>query len=91
MPLTILLTPEEETQIHQKAAAQGVGAAEYARQILTDSLLPAATRQSRERNAYAAQINAFLAASDGFAAQVEGEFDSVEELMRIREERGGRA
>jgi len=40
-----------------------------------------------QRRAYAARVEAFLAACDEVAEQIEGEFDSAEDLRQIREER----
>lgn len=52
-------------------------------------LLPAAqeTDMERQRRDYAARVKAFLAACDEVAEQIEGEFDSAEDLRQIREER----
>ncbi len=47
---------------------------------------PEAERQRRE---YAARIEAFLKMCDEVAGQIEGEFDSAEDLRQIREERTG--
>lgn len=44
----------------------------------------------RQRREYAARVEAFLAACDEAAEQIEGEFDSAEDLRQIREERAER-
>lgn len=41
----------------------------------------------RQRREYAARVEAFLAACDEVAEQIEGEFDSAEDIRQIREER----
>jgi len=48
------------------------------------------TDAERQCHEYAARIDTFLAACDEVAEQIEGEFDSAEDLRQIREERTGR-
>lgn len=48
------------------------------------------TDAERQRREYAVRIETFLAACDEVAEQIEGEFDSAEDLRQIREERTGR-
>lgn len=48
------------------------------------------TDAERQRREYAARIETFLATCDEVAEQIEGEFDAVEDLRQIREERTGR-
>lgn len=45
------------------------------------------TDAERQRREYAAQVEAFLAACDAVAEQIEGQFDSAADLRQIREER----
>lgn len=54
------------------------------------SLAAQETDAERQRREYAAQVEAFLAACDEVAEQIEGEFDSAEDLRQIREERASR-
>jgi len=51
------------------------------------SQLTQLTNSEHRRREYAAQVEAFLTACDEVAEQIEGEFDSAEDLRRIREER----
>jgi hypothetical protein len=53
-------------------------------------LLLLETDDERQHHEYAARVEAFLAACDDVAEQIEGEFDSAEDLRQIREERAGR-
>lgn len=45
------------------------------------------TDAERQRREYAAKVDAFIAACDAVAEQIEGEFDSAADLRQIREER----
>jgi len=45
--------------------------------------------EERQRREYAARVEAWLAACDEVAEQIQGEFDSAEDLRQIREERTG--
>jgi hypothetical protein len=47
------------------------------------------TDEARQRREYAAQVEAWLAACDEVAEQIQGEFDSAADLRQIREERTG--
>jgi hypothetical protein len=48
------------------------------------------TDAERQRREYAAKVEAFLKTCDEVAEQIEGEFDSAEDLRQIREERASR-
>jgi hypothetical protein len=57
------------------------------------SQLPSSVQETdaeHQRRNYAVRIETFLAACDEVAEQIEGEFDSAEDLRQIREERVGR-
>ena len=75
--LAVQLPPPEQLKLVARISEQ------------LSQLLPAAQETDMEcqRRDYAARVEAFLAACDEAAEQIEGEFDSAEDLRQIREER----
>ncbi len=75
--LAAQLAPQEQLKLLARIS-------EWLSQLSLTAPEPDAERQRRE---HAARVEAFLKLCDEAAEQIEGEFDSAEDLRQIREER----
>lgn len=81
-----------EQQVAQLPPQEQLKLAAYITGQLSTISLLAPTREIEEQTLKArlAEVDAWLAECDAVAESIEGEFDSVEDLRQIREERASR-